>query len=392
MAAPACVFLVPGFFGFTSLKKLNYFHGVKRALEASLARRGVDARVIPCRTKPTASIRRRAEALLDEVLLQAGDADAAFHFVGHSTGGVDIRVLLSPGAHLESPESEAVARRTRTAVLVATPNRGSPLASAFLTLHGKRLLQVLALLATSNEGRHTLSVGAVGLGLLARLDAALGRRPTALDQMADLVLHRLTPSKDDPVWRFLREVAVDQGAVVQLLPEAMDLLDAVLVDRPGVAYHCVVTAAPPPPYAYRLRELATAQGLVLSALFTLLWRLTARENRAYPYPRPRGVLADLASRLGMAVDGTTSDGVVPTLSQLHGNLLEAVVADHLDVVGQFRMEGGNPFSDWLPSASRLDQDAFDRVWDRVAGAIAGEAATRAQPFPGAVSASIRRPK
>jgi hypothetical protein len=50
------VFLVPGFFGFTSVGAVSYFERVEQALDAALRRRGAEARIVRCRTQPTASI------------------------------------------------------------------------------------------------------------------------------------------------------------------------------------------------------------------------------------------------------------------------------------------------------------------------------------------------
>ena len=54
------VFLVPGFFGFSSVGALSYFHDVEDALRRSLLRRRIEADIIRCETQPTASIVRRA--------------------------------------------------------------------------------------------------------------------------------------------------------------------------------------------------------------------------------------------------------------------------------------------------------------------------------------------
>ena len=81
------LYLVPGFFGFSSVGAVSYFEDVERVLGAALRRRGVDARIVGCRTQPTASIRRRAEALRLQVQRNGGLKAEALHFVGHSTGG-----------------------------------------------------------------------------------------------------------------------------------------------------------------------------------------------------------------------------------------------------------------------------------------------------------------
>src|SRR5688572_2081222 len=54
------VFLIPGFFGFSSLGRLKYFNGVGDIIRAEFERRGIAARVVEIDTLPTASIRRRA--------------------------------------------------------------------------------------------------------------------------------------------------------------------------------------------------------------------------------------------------------------------------------------------------------------------------------------------
>ena len=50
------VYLVPGFFGFTSLGSLSYFHRVAETLEEALAQRGLEADVHECPTQPLSLI------------------------------------------------------------------------------------------------------------------------------------------------------------------------------------------------------------------------------------------------------------------------------------------------------------------------------------------------
>ncbi len=77
------VFLVPGFFGFTSVGAVSHFADVERTLGGALRRRGVKARIVCCNTPPTASIRRRAAELLREVRRRGALKAPALHFVGH---------------------------------------------------------------------------------------------------------------------------------------------------------------------------------------------------------------------------------------------------------------------------------------------------------------------
>jgi hypothetical protein len=61
-----------------------------------------------------------------------------------------------------------------------------------------------------------------------------------------------------------------------------------------------------------------------------------------------------------------NDGIVPTLSQPWGELIAAVEADHLDIIGHFDAPRSEPpHVDWLCSCSAFDRSRFERVWERV---------------------------
>jgi len=91
------VYPVPGFFGFTELGSFNYFHRVSEVLGQALKERGVDAEIIETETVPTGSIRRRARRLIQSVRMHGGLEQDGLHFIGHSTGGLDTRMLPTPG-------------------------------------------------------------------------------------------------------------------------------------------------------------------------------------------------------------------------------------------------------------------------------------------------------
>jgi hypothetical protein len=366
------VFLVPGFFGFTSVGAVSYFELVEQALARSLRRRGVTARIIRCRTQPTASIRRRADELRRLVIRRGGLAADELHFVGHSTGGLDVRMLLTPGVNIAGGDSEEkLARRTRTAICVATPHHGTPLAKHFLTVQGQTLLLVLSALATSGHGRRTILAAAKAIAMVARLDDWLGRKEGPLDRLAEGLLRRIHFDRRDPVWKYLGEIERDQGAVLQLTPEGIDLFDAAVADRTGVDYGCVVAAVPAPREQLRPGQLLDPEYVALRALFRLLHGLTARPHRRYPYPKPgRSVQRRLDATLGFVATPAVNDGIVPLLSQLHGRLLHVARADHLDVVGHYTLAGRT--ADWLPSGAGFTPEAFEATWDAVAAAICGE--------------------
>jgi triacylglycerol lipase len=365
------VYLVPGFFGFTSVGGLAYFQYVRATLEAQLKRRGFEATIVECPTIPAGSIRHRADRLLQQVIDTGGLDAEELHFVGHSTGGLDIRLLLTPNVQLRPGDIETqVAGRTRTATTIATPHYGTPIADFFTLLPGRQALEWLSRALTAPISR--LAVVGVGraIGVVGRLDAYL-RRETILDAVSRNLLQHLTLKPDDPVFAFLRQVSVDQAAIVQVTPECMDLFNAAVVMHPKVAYGCVVTGTPAPPPVLRPESLLSPERMALGGLFMCVWLLASREHKGYPYPMPSmTVLRELERSLENPHSPATNDGIVPTLSQLYGDLLTAVLADHLDVIGQFE-RAGSPLGDWLPSGSGFDAARFEHLWSRVADRVAG---------------------
>ncbi len=370
----AKVFLVPGFFGFTELGSFNYFRRVSEVLGEELSARSVPAEILEVGTLPTGSIRRRAIRLVDFVRQSGGlDADE-IHFVGHSTGGLDIRMLLTPGVQLRASREETeIALRTRTAVTLSTPHFGTPLANFFTSLNGRNILYLLTLLATSSAGRYAVYVGARLLATVANFNRYLGQRNNILDNFAENVLRRVTPQRGDMFWEFIREISTDQGAMVQLTPEGMDIFNAAVPDREGVRYVSFASAAPPPNLRdFWIRPRNLYQPLTHS-LYALIYWITCREHRRYPYPTLDDEALDMLQHcLRYTVNGSVNDGIVPVLSQVWGDLGGAVVGDHLDVVGQFQdPEEGAHYATWLVSGSGFDEERFRALWSRIADAIAG---------------------
>jgi hypothetical protein len=365
------VYLVPGFFGFTSLGALSYFYGVRELLSEQLAAQGIEAEVIECSTRPTASIPRRALWLLDDVTRTGGLEASSVHFVGHSTGGLDIRLLLTPGVQLSPDRREpTLAARTRSAITVATPHFGTPLAGFFTTVAGRQLLEALTIAATTTGGRYALYAAAQTALLVTKIDDWLGRRETFLDVWARRLLAQVSRERDHELWEFLRAVSQDQGAIIQLTPESMHLYNAAVVDHPDIPYSCVVTAAPPPPGQYEASQLLSLGRAGLAGAFTLLSTLASREHRHYRYPHPGSDLLDeLAAQYRFQLSPQSNDGIVPVLSQIYGRVLTLVTADHLDVCGQYHRDD-DPHRDWLPSGSGYDDQRFRQTWEQVAREIA----------------------
>lgn len=367
------VYLIPGFFGFTSLGAYSYFFRVGETLQQYLKEQySLDVELVRCATRATSSIHRRAQSLLKEVEQNGGMEADSLHFIGHSTGGLDMRLLLSPGVQITEDGTEnRVVEKTKSAISISTPHFGTPLASFFTTMQGRHILQLLTTLAHNKAGRRSIFLLSKAIGMVARADDWMGRDQTFLDHLVNRLLKHVTLDPSDPIWSFLETMKNDQGAILQLTPESMDLFNAAVTNQPGIDYSCVVTAVSAPRPKTFVSE-ATSPGAAFSvSLFGMLHTITGREHASYRYPDPpEDVLSKVQSLLDFTISRHSNDGIAPLYSQLHGKLLHAVCSDHLDIVGQFDGAANQRFTDWLVSGARFDQSQFERVWHTVADEIA----------------------
>ena len=353
MAATHHVFLIPGFFGFVNFGRLVYFTHVREFLEDAFAREGLRVEIHRVQVKPTSSLRVRAAELVT-VLRAAAPADAPLHLIGHSTGGLDARLVTTPGLSLEGGvDVEVDARRVRSVVAIATPHRGTPLAAFFSSLLGQHVLRLLSLVTVT-----VLRRGRLPVGMMAKLAAAVTRlalrspgAPLALlEHLERELLGTLGAGDPELIEAFLRDVHGDQALMPQLTPAAMDLFDASTADRAGVAYASVTAQAPPPRLRTRLGFGPDVWAQATYALYT--W---------------------LHHQVG---DG---DGIVPIASQRRGEVLYAATADHLDVVGHFDdPDHQPPHTDWIHTGARFDRMQFEAMWTTVARFVA-DAARRPAP-------------
>src|SRR5262245_3422254 len=273
MPATHHVFLIPGFFGFVNFGRLVYFSHVREFLEDALSREGLTVEIHRVRVKPTSSLRIRAAELLT-MLRDAAPADAPLHLIGHSTGGLDARLVTTPGVLLDDGlDVEPVACRVRSVVSIATPHRGTPLAAFFSSILGQHVLRLLSLATVT-----VLRRGRLPVGLMAKLTAALARlavrRPNAPLELLDHLERELRGElgDDDPelIDAFLPDVTGDQALRPQLMPAAMDIFEASTADRPGVRYASVTAQAPAPSLRTRLAIGAHLWSQATYALYTWL--------------------------------------------------------------------------------------------------------------------------
>ncbi len=380
MVPPTRVYLSPGFFAFERLAGVEYFRHVVAALEKRFGQRGRELQVRVADVHPSASIRRRALRLAELAAQTAGRDDGPIHLLGHSIGGLDIRLVASPGALLDDGAGPATdwLERLCSVTTVNTPHYGTPLAVFFATAKGQRVLYAVSAVTVT-----ALRLGAPPLAATATLLATLGRGREraglefeAGNRVSEAVLRVLDEASSLELRSWLRRIRDDQGAVLQLAPEAMDLFQAAVGDRPDLRYQCVASYVPPARARDWLRFGRSPWAAASAAVFKTLSRLTAAQDPRYPCAPANGGDDQLRALLDELPAGDANDGVVPLRSQLWGRPVWVGRGDHLDVVGHFRGRGGH--RDWLCSGAHFDRHRFGEIMDRIVeGMLEGEGTSRA---------------
>ncbi|WP_375743793.1 triacylglycerol lipase [Corallococcus interemptor] len=369
------VYLVPGFFGFTQMgdketERIAYFQNVPRLLEQRFKERGVHARVHAIASAPTSGLEARARDVFREMARTANEDDAHLHLVGHSTGGLDARSVVSPRMAREAP---AFVKRVRSVVTIATPHHGTPLASYFHQGSvGKTLLRYLWLFTFLTLHRKAMPLRTAALQacywLVLRSEEAK-LPPNLFNQIVRLTADLSEGEREDLI-RFFGQVGENQALIQELMPASVRTFNAQTPDREGVRYGCVVTGAPPPTLASRL--LLTTDAL-LYALFAFLYEQSAPLSRELQVPeRTPAQTQALQDVLGRRFE-SRSDGIVPSRAQVWGQVLHVARADHLDVMGHFDQPPEH--ISWLKSGSDFQEPQFEALWDRVLDFTVGGAAT-----------------
>jgi triacylglycerol lipase len=381
------LYFSPGMFGFTRLASYEYFAHVERALSARFERAGVEIEAHVSDVLPTASVRRRAGKLA-ELIDRTARGTGPIHLLGHSTGGLDSRLVASPSTRL--PTSVEAARwlpRLRSVTTMNTPHYGTPLASFFATTRGQQALYFLSAFTVIglSLGARPLSIASMLIGILGKGDRAIGVNVPIMDRSIKSLLGLVNDARSPDVRVYLKAIEEDQGSMIQLSPEAMDLMVAGFEDRPGVWYQSTVSMAPTPSPKKWLETIGHPWHAASLSLFTALHEITSRHDPRYPcaaspHARAGAGSSDaatetlLARAFGAAPDLHANDGCVPLRSQLWGTLAWAGLGDHLDVLGHYRDETPEAriewrHHDWLTSGSQFDDASFERLMDAVAAGM-----------------------
>jgi triacylglycerol lipase len=360
------IVLVPGLFGFARLGGFDYFTHVEEALASRFLERGADCEFVLVSSPPTGSIVHRTQVLMDAIQKACSEDAGGIHLVGHSTGGLDIRLLASPTAWPELPDWFD---RVRTVTSIATPHYGTPLAYFFTTLAGTRLLEALSLLTymTLRAGGPPLTVLTPIIASLGRVDQAFGFDSSLLAKTTELLLSFLGEEGLTEVQEWFDGIRSDQGAIIQLTPESMDIFNAGVEDNPNLRYGSVVTRMPPPGPVRLLKNLRSPVNALSAAIFSTLYVGAGRTSKVYPPPGPAPEVRQyLEQKLEREIDNTLNDGMVPTTSMIWGEVLWAGTADHLDVLGHFHGDRDSSHTDWMVSGAGFDESDFDEVMDAIA--------------------------
>jgi triacylglycerol esterase/lipase EstA (alpha/beta hydrolase family) len=361
--------LIPGFFGFDRLANIPYFVRVDDALAAAFHRRRHALRVVQALVPPTASLDIRASALIHEIVEKAGDA-THIHLIGHSSGGLDLRLALSDHAlPVPSTWAEKIVPRIRSAITIATPHYGTPLADLGAGIRVQVLLRMLSWLTVRGLAHGYLPMRTMVTAgrILVHLDDIVGIRGTVLDQLYEQLLVLSPRNYVADLRTHLREVSNHQGLVQDLCLEQAKRRNRLVRDRGGVRYGCVVTRAESPSWRSMVAIGRDPYAQATLVFFRLLQRLAASTPSGYLPVAGAFDSREFWRVYGAPLGLRDNDGIVPTLSQLWGHLIAAVRADHFDVMGYFagRTQDANHL-DLVTSGSGFSPADFADMWDKIA--------------------------
>jgi len=367
----ARVYLAPGLFGFNQIGAYAYFKHLEKALLRRFADAGREVRLHLVEAAPTASIKRRAITLVSEAARTMGPGDRV-HLVGHSTGGLDARLVASPTATLGHPGLAGLRDSVRSVTTMNTPHYGTPLASFFATVSGQRLLYVLSALTVTalQFGAPPMAITSSLVASFGRVDRLFGLEVQLIDRITEGIVRALDDASSRDLRGYLAGLRDDQGGILQLSPESMDLFGVAVADNPNIYYQCTASYAPAPGVRHWARSLASPWTSPSATIFTTLYQLTGMQHRMYPCEPPSTDWDRvLIEQHGQVPAALANDGIVPFRSQLWGKLVWAGQGDHLDVVGHFSGGRDNEHVDWLYSGARFDQTRFNALVDAIARGI-----------------------
>ena len=357
--------LIPGLFGFAQLGGFDYFTHVEEALASRFLERGAECDFVLVSSPPTGSIVRRTRVLKEAIDQACAEDEGPIHLIGHSTGGLDARLLACPTAQ---PEAPAWFDRVQSAVSISTPHYGSPLAQYFTTMAGAQLLNSLSIFTfvTLRFGGPPLTVLSPVIAALGRAEEALGLDIKVFERMTELLVSFIGEQGQAEVREWFEGIRNDKGAIFQLTPESMDIFNAAVEDNPAIKYGSVVTRVPTPAPVRIAASIRSPVAALSAAFFSTLYVGASIPSKIYPVPMPgREIREYVEEKIGRELDDSLNDGFVPTKSMVWGSVLLAGVADHLDTLGHFHGDRDTSHTDWLVSGAGFNESDFDEIMDSI---------------------------
>ena len=166
----------------------------------------------------------------------------------------------------------------------------------------------------------SLSIGEPSLAIFSRVLAALGGVDSIFggdlrlfSRVTDNVLRFVDKDARSEIADFLSKVRVDQGGIIQLMPEAVDLFNASTEGDPAVRFGCIASAAPPPRSMRVARRIRSPYTAFTAAIYATLYQFASKVPDVYPYARPsERELLLLQTGIDHEIVAATNDGIVPT--------------------------------------------------------------------------------
>lgn len=371
------VVLVPGLFGFNAFgegrDRVAYFDRVvdRLALTTGLP----NERFLVHEPPPTGPLWVRVATLSEFIASKLADPPGSvpidrIHLIGHSTGGVDIRLLTNwkyrwPG-ETTHPDRTSFLDKVASVIPISAPLLGTPIARRLRGAMEVAIPNLFLLSILAKQQEHVKISESMLLLYASILHAASGGGP---QEGVLRLLGGLSKDAAKEVGEFLDDIVDDHPLIDDLTPFAMARLNDRLRGGDVRPHDCFVTVAPSP-----MAWDGIVAGLGIPklqwAIYAFAYWAThpdASDLESLEFPDGQWIGAP-AGVAGLVSDAA-NDGVVPAGSQtLDGNAAGIVAGDHLDVIGHFEshdFRGTTVFK----SGAGFDDARFKAVWDAVAAIV-----------------------
>jgi hypothetical protein len=210
-------------------------------------------------------------------------------------------------------------------------------------------------------------------GVVRRLTRFQGPAVGIVNQIYRQLLRDFDRERQAELEQFFAAAAADQGLLQELGTEPMAGFNARIRRRDETRYGCVVARGRPPTLRTTLSIGLSPTQQAKHALYRALYELASTMPRSACPRLTQAQSRALDAAYGHVPDTSANDAIVPTLSQVHGDVLFATWADHHDVIGHFDGPRHDPpHVDWLATQSHFNRHAFEQLWSTVARFLASD--------------------